>query len=40
VQHAVLDAALDMGIGKSMSVSAFDSDAYARMSGAMARADL
>jgi hypothetical protein len=28
---AILDAALNMGIGKSMSVSAFDSNAYARM---------
>lgn len=37
---AVLEAALDMGIGKAMGVSAFDSGAYSRMSGAMGRANL
>jgi glyoxylase-like metal-dependent hydrolase (beta-lactamase superfamily II) len=37
---AVLDAALDPGIGKAMGVSAFDSGAYARMSSALARAGL
>jgi len=37
---AIVDAALNMGIGKSMSVSAFDGDAYSRMSNALTRASL
>lgn len=38
--QAILDAALDAGIAKSMSASRFDTAAYSRMSSALARATL
>jgi len=37
---ALVDAALDAGIAKSMGAGVFDSAAYSRMSGALARATL
>jgi glyoxylase-like metal-dependent hydrolase (beta-lactamase superfamily II) len=37
---AIVDAALDAGIARAMSAQTFDSAAYARMSGALARAAL
>jgi len=37
---AIVDAALNAGIAKSMGTTSFDSSAYSRMSGALARATL